>query len=165
MIRDIKVGGARNLSKRGHIKFCNLFWGNHLDYFCLKHRSMNHQFYFCGFQAKIIQSTTAITSIVASLCSQILRIVIRLANQLRIKCESMNYQSLRDSATPNRSNPNKIKSARSANPCKSFCYFLLLQKVESLSNPKTLIHQVRQILRFAESTKWIATILLRRISQ
>ena len=52
----------------------NLFWGNHLDYFCIKFRSIDAQVLSHSFHTKIIQSTTAITSI-----------AIRLANRLRIK--------------------------------------------------------------------------------
>ncbi len=63
----------------------NLFWGNHLNYFCIKPRSMDAQVLFRSFHTKIIQSTTAITSIVASLRLQIILIVIRIANRLRIK--------------------------------------------------------------------------------
>ena len=40
-----------------------MFWGNHLDYFCIKFRSMDAQVLSRSFHTKIIQSTTAITSI------------------------------------------------------------------------------------------------------
>ncbi len=52
----------------------NLFWGNHLRYFGDKISLDEPQVLSRSFHAKITQSTTAITSI-----------VIRLANQLRIK--------------------------------------------------------------------------------
>ncbi len=41
----------------------NLFLGNHLNYFGTKFHSMDAQVLFRSFRAKIIQSTTAITSI------------------------------------------------------------------------------------------------------
>ncbi|MGX2983566.1 hypothetical protein [Helicobacter sp. 23-1045] len=40
-----------------------MFWGSHLNYFCVKLRSMDAQVLSRLFHAKIIQSTTAITSI------------------------------------------------------------------------------------------------------
>ncbi|MGX3010786.1 GDP-mannose 4,6-dehydratase [Helicobacter sp. 23-1044] len=48
----------------------NLFWGNHLRCFDTTFRSMNPQVLSRSFRAKTTQSTTAITSIVASLRSQ-----------------------------------------------------------------------------------------------
>ncbi len=55
-----------------------MFWGNHLRCLWIKLRSIDTQVLFRSFRAKITQSTTAITSI-----------VIRVANQLRIKRESI----------------------------------------------------------------------------
>ena len=46
------------------LRFSNLYLGNHLDYFCIKLRSMDAQVLSRLFYAKIIQSTTATTSIV-----------------------------------------------------------------------------------------------------
>ena len=61
----------------------NLSWGNHLNYFYLKHRFNGLQSYFRGFQVKIIQSTTAITSI-----------VIRCTNGLQIKRKTQNLHQI-----------------------------------------------------------------------
>ena len=82
------------------------------------------------------KSHTAITSI-----------VVALATNLKIKCESLQKFLLRFAFAKSRISlllrhceanlrfaeaiQTKIKSARSANLCKSFCYFLLSQKVES----------------------------------
>ena len=46
------------------LRFSNLYLGNHLDYFGIKLRSMDAQVLSRLFYAKIIQSTTATTSIV-----------------------------------------------------------------------------------------------------
>ncbi len=96
-----------------------------------KFRSMDAQVLFRSFCAKITQSTTAITSI-----------AIRIANRLRIKrkitifrhCE---IRQRRIVAIPPplvilsaAKYPNKINPCV-AQPIKSFCYFLLSQKVES----------------------------------
>ena len=113
----------------------NLFWGNHLNYFCIKFRSMDAQVLFRSFHTKIIQSTTAITSI-----------VVALATNPKIKCESLQKFLLRFAFAKSRISLllrhceanlrfaeaiQKNKSARSANLCKSFCYFWLSPKVES----------------------------------
>ena len=56
----------------------NLSLGNHLDYFGTKFRSMDAQVLFRSFRTKIIQSTTATTSI--AIC---------VANRLQIKHKSL----------------------------------------------------------------------------
>ena len=92
----------------------NLFWGNHLRCLWIKLRSIDAQVLFRLFHPQTTQSTTAITSIVLAKATNLKKLVIaRFGN-----AESKQSK--------------QIKSVRSANHCKSFCHFLLLQKVESL---------------------------------
>ncbi len=100
----------------------NLFWGNHLDYFCIKPRSMDAQVLFRSFHTKIIQSTTAITSIVIR-CTNRLQISTNLKNNLSLRGESMdspkqskqnNLHEVQTESRPIRGAKNRIQTSSSA---------------------------------------------------
>ena len=73
-------------------------------------------------------------------------IVIRVANQLRIRRESKRIHHCETCLWQVVAIQTKIKSARSANQFKSFCFVLLLQKVES-----SLTRHCEANRRFAQS--------------
>ena len=116
----------------------NLFWGNHLNYFCIKFRSMDAQVLSRSFHTKIIQSTTAITSIVVAFSHESKKINYESIQKFLLLFAfaksriSLFFRHCEANLRFAEAIQTKIKSARSANQFKSFCYFLLSQKVESL---------------------------------
>ena len=124
---------------------------------------MDAQVLFRLFRAKTAHSHTAITSIVVAFSHESAESSLRDSANAESK-QSTTESSLRGRIvdSPEAIQQNKINPARSANPRKTFCFVLLLQKVES---PLPYQPQTTKRRKFAKSSNLLATLFFAIFTQ